>query len=531
MTAAKMPETPEAWAEFLLAKPLSSPFAVGPALLKALNGSTLSYADVAGQLEDDPVLSYYIMTHAQAGRADKGSLSKTPDQAISMIGTETLKTLIRQVPFESAASTDIHHHHFVRALVSSLLAAYIARSICYYRELPNPDHVFWASLFLGVPLWLMWRFAPAEMRYVRHAVYAKFQAPDRAEKEMFGCTFRSIAQAVTERLALPDLVKACHFPANQPSRRQLIVLARSARHELPPILWENRNLSIKMQQPSFVVLLGNLVANAASYDWYSRATLRSQRILASYMNVPLEEAIALTHEAAALMSQNHPLPGVMLPAAKLLLPPRVRWKLADAAEPASAKTLKSEAPTTSSAPPQASPTAFGESVFTQLTDDMIHQPDNFADMPQLMQTALRALTDGAGLLRSTVALISPDGQRLKTFFARGCDQQVAMQKFQSTITPNSIFARLSEKPVSVWIRHDSASKIQDMVPNDFRQAIAATDFFLMSVFVGKRPVAILYADAGGTRPLSENQYQQFKFLCGSVAGALTHISRRPKKGA
>lgn len=531
MTADKMPDTPEAWAEFLLAKPLSSPFSVGPALLKALSGSTLSYADVAGQLEDDPVLSYYIMTHAQAGRADKGGLSKTPDQAISMIGTETLKTLIRQVPFESAASTDIHHHHFVRAIVSSLLAAYLARSVCYYRELPNPDHVFWASLFLGVPLWLMWRFAPAEMRYVRHAVLAKFQAPERAEKEMFGCSFRSIAQSLTERLALPDLVKACHFPANQPSRRQLIVLARSARHELPPNIWEDRKLAIKMQQPSFVVLLGNLIANAASYDWYSRATLRSLRILASYMNVPLEEAIALTHEAAALMSQNHPLPGVMLPAAKLLLPPRVRWKLTDAVQSAPTKTIRAAAQTTSSAPPQTSPTTSGASVFAKLTDTMIHQPDNFADMPQLMQTALQALTEGVSLQRSTVALISPDGQRLKTFFTRGCDQQVSMQKFQSTIVPDSVFARLCEKPASVWIRQDSASKIQDMVPDNFRQAIAATDFFLMSVFVGKRPVAILYADAGGKRPLNESQYQQFKFLCGAVASALSQQARREKKGA
>lgn len=528
MTANKMPVTPDTWAEFLLAKTLSSPFSVGPSLLKALSGSTVSYADVVGQLEDDPVLSYYIMTHAQAGRADKGCLSKTPDQAISMIGTETLKTLIRQVPFESAASTDIHHHHFVRAIVSSLLAAYIARSICYYRELPNPDHVFWASLFLGVPLWLMWRFAPAEMRFVRHAVFAKFQAPERVEKEMFGCTFRSIAQAVTERLALPDLVKACYFPANQPSQRQLIVLARSARHELPPNMWEDRKLAIKMQQPSFLVLLGNLIANAASYDWYSRATLRSQRILASYMNVPLEEAIALTHEAAALMSQNHPLPGVMLPAAKLLLPLRVRWKLADA-DPT--KSTNTAASASSTAAPQVSSTTSGASVFAQLTDAMIHQPDNFADMPQLMQTALQALTEGVGLQRSTVALISPDGQRLKTFFARGCDQQVAMQKFQSTIASESIFARLCEKPASVWIRHDSPSKIQNMVPDNFRQAIAATDFFLMSVFVGKRPVAILYADAGGRDLLNDRQYQQFKFLCGSVAGTLAHISRRPKKGA
>lgn len=529
MTATHKPVTPEAWADFLLAKTLSSPFTVGPSLLKALNGNALSYNDLVQQLEDDPVLSYYIMTHAHAGKAGHGIPNKTPDQAISMIGTETLKTLIRQVPFESSTSTAIHNHHFVRALVSSLLAAYIARSICYYRELPNPDHAFWASLLLGVPLWLMWRFAPADMRFVRHAVYAKFQASERAETDAFGCSFRSIAQAVTERQALPDLVKACYFPGNLPSKRQAILLARAARPELPPQLWEDRKLAIKMQQPAFVVMLANLVASAASYDWYSRATLRSQRILASYLNVPQEEAIALTHEAAAIMSRNHPLPGVMLPAAKLILPPRVRWKLADA-DINPARTA-AEAPSPLAAPPSEKPQpAAGSTLFSQLTDAMIHQPDTFADMPQLMNVAMKALAEGVGLQRATAALISPDGQRLKTFFAKGCDTQATMQKFQTAIPPQSIFAKLCEKPASVWIKHDSARKIQDMVPDNFRQAIAVTDFFLMSVFVGKRPIAILYADAGSSGTLNDRQYQQFKFLCGAVAGALSQQARRAKKG-
>lgn len=518
MTATHKPATSEAWTDFLLAKNLSSPFTVGSSLLKTLNGSDVSYAELAQQLEDDPVLSYYILTRANAQRSGKGTTCKTPEQAISLIGTETLKSLIRQVPFESSSSTGIQNHHFVRTLVASLLAAYIARSICYYRELPNPDHSFWASLFLGVPMWLMWRCAPVEMRTVRQAFYARYNASRNAETEVFGCTFRSIAHAVTERLALPDLVIACYLPGNLPSERQAILLARSARPELPPKLWEDRKLAIKMQQPSFVVILANLVANAASYDWYSRATLRAQRILASYLSVPLEEAIALTHEAATIMSRNHPLPGVMLPAAKLLLPPRTRTKQVDDNKTSVATDIS-----------VASPKHIDSTLFTQLTDAMIHRPESFADMPALMNTALQALIEGVGLQRSMVALISPDGQRLKTFFSKGCDNQPAMQKFQTAISPQSIFARLSEKPSSAWIKQDSPGKIQSMIPENFRLAITVTDFFLMSVFIGKRPVAILYADAGHIEKLSDRAYQQFKFLCGAVAGALTHITKKPQK--
>ena len=61
---------------------------------------------------------------------------------------------------------------------------------------------------------------------------------------------------------------------------------------------------------------------------------------------------------------------------------------------------------------------------------------------------------------------------------------------------------------------------------NFKHAIDEKDFFLMSVFVSKKPVAIFYADNHNGKPLTEHHYKQFKYLCGAVSKALQHQAKK-----
>lgn len=524
-----MPETPDDWASFLLEKTLPSPFQVGKYVLHALKEDQLPYAKLAQQLARDPILSYRILTSANARLPAGKATSKTLDHAISMIGVDELHSLVTKLPFESASSTDIKSYYFVRTLAASLFAAYLGRAICEFKHHPQPEDVFWSCLLLGVPLWLMWRFATVEMRLVRYAIRSNFKLPEVAEREVLGCTFREISEAVSRRLALPDLVKSCYAPGHRPITRQCLLLARSARYEERPAPWDDIHLSIKMHQDTFIVQLANLVANGAAHDWYSRATLRAQRMLASYLNVPLEQAITLTHESAATMSRQHPLPGMMMPAAKLFLPPRPRVKAFDPNKAAAIRAEKvvSPKPESGVAPKPATPTLAPESaetgnIFAELTEIMIKRPEEFSDLHELMNAATQGLAYGIGLKRSVAALVSKDGKRLKSYYSVGCIDHPALAHFETVIVRETLFGKLCERPASVWVKSDSDTKIRGLVPINFKQVIEVDDFFLMSVFIGKKPVAMLYADASRQNKLTEQQYQQFKYLCGAVATTLRY---------
>ena len=66
---------------------------------------------------------------------------------------------------------------------------------------------------------------------------------------------------------------------------------------------------------------------------------------------------------------------------------------------------------------------------------------------------------------------------------------------------------------------------------NFKSAIDVNEFFLMSVFVGKKPVAIFYADNMDSKALNDKDYHQFKFLCGAVSSALQYQAKNTKKPA
>jgi hypothetical protein len=574
MTEPHCPDNPSDWADLLLGQVLPSPFRINQLVLRDLSGDRLSYAALAERIARDPILAWSVMSKANRSRPDGNATSKTLDHAISMIGIDDLKSLLTRQPFEKVSHRSAGSIYFMRTLSASLLAAYLGRQVCKRREQLNAEDVFWSCLFYGIPMWLMWRFATPEMRIARHNFWTSYQLPEVAERTVFGCTFMQIAEAVTARLAVPDMVRDCYHPLHVPTRRECVLLARSARWGQPPAALDDRDLHLKMNHPAFLVMLTNLMANSATHDWYSRATLRTQKMLAAYLHVPIEEAITISHIVAAKSSRRNPLPAIMLPAAKLLLPERPRPKRnpsdpdSTAPAPVSSVSVRPGPPIDTPAPTQqpttpatntaeitaknatastestastntttsttaeepamntASPAEGLHPLVRELTDAMLHRPEEFADLNAVMNAASEVLGRGIGFKRAVIMLVSKDQSRLKSYFPVGCNESPELARFETQIIRQTLFGKLCERAASVWVKPASADKLQKMVPMNFKQTIQVEDFFLMSIFVAKRPVAVLYADAGLGGSLTEQQYQLFKYLCGAIASALRYQTEK-----
>ncbi|MFT6029713.1 MAG: HD-like signal output (HDOD) protein [Oleiphilaceae bacterium] len=585
MTDSNMPTSAQEWAIYLNKKSLPSPFRVGEFVLRKLEKESLSYAKLASIINKDPILSFEILTRvnreSEASTLGSNEGSKTLTHAISMLGIEGLKESIKNLPKKAISPKNITSFYYLRTLCTSLYAGNLARAISLRKKKGNPEDIYWSGLFLGAPIWYLWRFATPEMRLVRYAIRSNFKLPKIAEEEVLGDNLENITRAVSKELMLPKMAQECYQAENQPSLSDWVKIAHCADETKTIKKIDDRELKIKMQKPHFIVILANLLAHYSSYCWYSRATLRIQRILAYYLDCSIDEAITFSHEIAADMSRLHPLPGLMLPAAKLLIPPRKRTKaqkqkkleafqektfdtsvlptaviqaqeqeakllsqenkvipqpsLKDTRSPT--ETNKTKSPSEPLQKKTQDPAKTLEQankpknnpLYEELTHLMANKPEDFADFHELMNASTQGIAYGIELKRSFVALISKDGSRFKTYYTVGCSEFEPLKSFDSQIVKGTIFHKLCERPASIWIKPSSEKKIKDLIPMKFNRAIDVNDFFLMSVFVGKKPVAIFYGDNMNGNTLTDKNYNQFKFLCGAVSSALQYQAKTSKK--
>ncbi len=626
MTESSMPKSAHDWAQFLNRKTLPSPFRVGELVLKTLSKETPSYAQLASIINRDPILSLSVMTKAKLLALDVSDANrpecKSVAHALSLIGLEGLLETISALPKKPISPKNITSFYFLRSLSNSLYAAHLAQAISERKHKGNAEDIYWSALFFAAPNWYMWRYATPEMRLVRYAIRSNYKLPEMAQTEVLGDTLNKITQTTAKSLALPEMAQECHLNSNQLSFKEWVKIAHCVDESGIIGTVDDLGLKLKMQKPHFIVMLANLVAHYASYCWYSRSTLRAQRILAVYLNCSLSEAVSFTHQVATDMSRKHALPGLMSPAAKLIIPPRKRIKvkqqksldafqqsqfdtrvlppgvtgialpendipktkreehqtlhqtrLTDSAPEHSTDQLDKpfERPQTSSdedisrpspaphrqedtfieANNSAKPTASnledlrvlpgaakiskappeklrGNALLEDLTEILLKHPDEFHDFHELMNAATQGIAYGIGLKRAFVALVNKDISRLKTYYTVGCREFEAIKNFDTTIFSDTIFRKLCERPASIWIKSNSERKIQQMIPVNFKRAINADDFFLMSVFVGKKPVAIFYGD-NNQQSLDDHQYQQFKQFCAAVSSALVYQAKLIKK--
>ncbi|UZE96984.1 HDOD domain-containing protein [Alkalimarinus alittae] len=574
------------WSEFLSVQVLPIGPIVGKQILQTLSTHELPYKKLAELANNDPVFCYHIISKANQNKEEKAPYSKNLEHAISMIGTEQLKQITLSLPTQGPKPSNTQQLYYARAINASLLASYLAYHFSTIKQPSQAKDSYWGALLCGVPMWYLWEFASTKMKQVRKAMHVDFKPSKEAEIDIFGCTLPAIAEALVEHLNLPPLTKACYMAENQLTPKQWIKVSQHVDQNGRPRKVDDKDIKLITSHPSFSITLANLLAYYASQDWYSKSTLRVQKAIAVYLGVSLHQVVSLTHQCAIDMSREHPMPGIMLPAAKLLLPPREKQKkqrpspqqntpphtdtpisvapipeahlTVDNTAPAPINPVeptiqtKSESSHVAKQAPKKQPRIKSEkelmqegmmedsqieqaprgdkAVFNEFTNIMLKNPDNFVDLHELMNAATQCLSYGLGLEKAIVALISTNETRLKAYYSVGTRDYPELSSYQESLTKPSLFSRLIEKPSSVWVKPDSSKSIWAMIPPEFKVASGAREFFLMSIFINKKPVAIFYADSGHEkRLLTDEDYKQFKYMCGAATHCLQYLAEKRTK--
>jgi hypothetical protein len=371
----------------------------------------------------------------------------------------------------------------------------------------------------------------------RRAQHAAWQARDfavlhsdiHAEEIQVAALLHSIPEMLLW-LRAPDAARELN------RRRRKAPSAREAETAVlgMPIPELTRNLMDEKyaERPRQTILHACLaIAEHSERGWWDDALMEHYLALAGAENTPIETIIATVHGNAARAARSCDwLPAPAAAAWGPMIPGPWPVEEDDEEIPTAGKTEAPTAPTETARQPahadQSSATASAgtpdhvvcpmpdKAVFRESLKGIEAHLDGSLTLNQMSAVILKGLHTGLGLSRILFAMVTPDGERVKSRFSLGIPPEDPLRHFEFALSGKDLFGQLMGKMQGVWINEGNRERLWPMVDSKLQKLIGAGDFYAMSLFSGSKPVGLIYADRGhGECGLDPLTYTDFKMLC------------------
>ncbi|GAA3927324.1 HDOD domain-containing protein [Litoribacillus peritrichatus] len=580
METNKRPNTAEGWAHLIKDQALPLLPNTSAQLITALKQTDLPFSKLAALIHRDPVACLYLIKFANQQCNNPDTEIHSPDLAISMLGMDKVRTIMKKLPTLKLNPRNIAHREYLQSICNSLHAAAQVDHMAESKPILPRELLYWSTLFAGTGYWLMWSTAPHEMRIAQYLTFEERMPMEKAQRQILGCTVLDISQHLGTMWRLPTFTQASMLEGLRPTSRQLVQLSQACpqKSEIPPSL--DRNLKLMMNSLAFPTFLGNFLAMESYKNWHGRNFDRALSIYGTYMGIDHQTAYQRIRDTAIQVSAEHPIPYILLPAKHLLQIPsdisrisKPSWAGDDI--PDSSKKRKANNKTTSSqattskarssssgiedlrsktsqqgdvdfVPKEARPRSEKHNpaldrdvptvklkdkrnmqMFSELTNNMLKHPERFQDIHELMNAAVQCIKYGLGLERSSASLISASGHKLVAYYTAGMMDSPKLADLVIDLKRPSIFQKLSQKPLGAWINKSNLTKLRTSIPSTLTSASQAHYFFVQSIFAKGKPVVIIYADSGARGDdFTEEDYKYFKVLCRALGHCVEHFSER-----
>ena len=273
---------------------------------------------------------------------------------------------------------------------------------------------------------------------------------------------------------------------------------------LGELLEESMHLAQATTRKAHLVQLAADISHQAEKSWYADSMRATQEVCSVFLGLSVERLEKECHQAAIEAARLCPLDDVLPAAARLIMLPDVKKP----------KVKKAEEPKVSA----------GVS-FEQRMRDLLKKPD--ARQAMVLEELMDYLHDVCHLNRSVLMFLSRDRKSLGVKASRGLDDDSPLQHQVFQLSNNSLFRSILRKPAAVWIETQNYSKFEPMLSDGFKASFLSENFYLMSLFLGDHPVALLYCDrARGVNPLDKEASQAFKASVQLAGRALAVIHKR-----
>ncbi|QZA79158.1 HDOD domain-containing protein [Deefgea tanakiae] len=145
---------------------------------------------------------------------------------------------------------------------------------------------------------------------------------------------------------------------------------------------------------------------------------------------------------------------------------------------------------------------------------------------QVMTLAVRALSEGLAMQRIAFTLLMAAENSLRARYVQGVAPTDPLQNLRISLEKQHVLTKLLQKPQSFWLNSANYAQFSPHLPIELVEQVGAKSFCAMSIFVGDKPVGLIYADCGLLGEVTDFHYQHFKQICLLASKALAHNARR-----
>lgn len=574
MTEQLNPQNTEQWCSLLKDKRPPVRLSIIRRLEKKLNDENCSVVDISRLIKTDPLLCFHAVLEAGRLHDEKKSEVTSIDHAIGSLGLQKISTLVQSLPSIRLNPASTAQKMYFRSVANSHHAAVQARSwLQQARGGMFSEESYQAALFYDVGHWMLWLEAPYHMSKIQILIRDKGISPDIAESQVLGCTIEAISKQLLNLWPVSQLARITLEQEFSLNRQMITQLHQRALGD-PRLHGDNlRQLNHLTQQKFFPVQLSVWLAHATSYDWNSEASLQITDIINDYLRSELNQTQALLHTNCAISAQSYHVAGSLSPAAEMIMLPsdiQQAYRLTNADKKLfSEQSPKPDAQTSKDKEKQIkdaedhstikeskdnienSKTLAGNSdqvvteeenkepiieeqkpefdflnqdIYEMFAQRFIKRADQYTQGTQVLDDLLTGLNEGLGLKRLALCIIPPKSETIKVVKGVGFEEKHPLLLSSHPLASNSLFFRLYEKQGCILVTKENRQRIKSMLPGTYSRYVSDQNYLIISIFAGKKPIAILYADREGMHEGVQTFHQsKFKYLCTAAGLCLKEV--------
>ncbi|MEH6469876.1 MAG: HDOD domain-containing protein [Halopseudomonas sp.] len=546
------PQGIEHWSSLLQDKLLPVPALTLALLRQQLQDPGVSLQQLHPIIGRDPVLAMHCVSLANRLNRNPDTDVSTIELAIATLGLDRIIELIGQLPAIKLNTASVPHKQYFHSLADSYHAATQALSLCRYKDRSIINNTRTAALFYGIGHWALWRYAPQQMSQIKIRIYEQQQDSALAEYEVLGCTIQQVSEQLISHWRLSRLASEALQHQTSPDADLLDQIHLQAEHSAELSDEQKREVKQLLNAPYYPVKLANWLALTAPMGWNHAKTQRIEALINDLLQQDQSETSSLLHQNCVKASREHPMPGLLSPAALMLLQPSelvlnyrmdttdiggatAKKPLSSMISPKKINAIKqlsaqqSTSPSPSGTPAPTSATAAStfrdEALYQQVLQQLIKPSAELSERNQVLNLLHRGLVNGLGLERVVSYHINYE-MRLTPISHQGCIGDDPLIRFTLNLNIPSLFKKMTHKPLAVWVHNNNRARIWEELPERFKSVCHPQSFALISLFQRDQPALLLYADMQQQSSLiSEFQFQKFKQMAVAANRCIAQLGK------
>lgn len=470
----------------------------------------ISAREVANEILADPFATLYLLYSINQRISERSDAEvNTVEHALMMHGITAFLNGVRNWPIleNIPAGFNPRLYAAVQAITRRAQhAAWQARDFAVLHSDIRAEEVQVAALLHYAPELLLWLRTPDQALALQRK--RRRMSDAEAEIAVLGDRLDNLRLKLLEMWFIPPLTLDLLSPKNAERSRQIILAA-----------------SLEIAQRS-------------DRGWWDEDLMQAYTALASVENTDIDTVIATVHANAAraarccdwLQAPPAATWGPMIPGP---WPPEPDDDEEAPAKPeivvaAAAPAVRPVKPAVVVEPEPSICPMPDKDIFREAMKGIESHLDGSYTLTQMSAVILKGLHTGLGLKRIILAMITPDGLRVKSRFTLGVTGEDVLRHFEFELGGKDLFSQLMGKMQGVWLNDGNRQKLWPMIQPKLQAMLGEGDFYTMSLYNGAKPIGLIYADRGhnvgedqcGLDPMT---YTDFKMLCLQSARGLSKI--------